>query len=298
VSQSQRARGLQAQGHCTAGPNHRLCVHHHHHQGVLAAMNLRLLTAAVALGLAPLAAEADGLPSAPTPVAPNCCAYVPPPDWSGFYAGLHVGGAWSERNWSFPFHENFNTAAGQSFSLSADGALFGGQLGFNYQFSPHLLVGAEVTAAVTDLEETRIGPLVGLPLNRYRISSEDLFTLTGRLGYVHDKFLFYGKGGYANAGVDVSAINTGSTVSTNQRMNGWTVGGGVEMRLFSEILFGIEYNFVDFPGDRFTAVTNGSTAGQPFHVDVNDIHTQTVMARLSVLFGPNACCYDGVLGRY
>jgi outer membrane immunogenic protein len=271
---------------------------HRQHPGVLAAMNVRLLTAAVALSLAPLAAKADGLPSAPTPVAANCCAYVPPPDWSGFYAGLHIGGAWSERNWSFPFIESFNTAAGQSFSLSADGVVFGGQVGFNYQFSPHLLVGAEVTGALTDLEETRIGPLVGAPLNRFRISSQDLFTLTGRLGYVHDKFLFYGKGGYANANVDVSAINTGITVSANQRMNGWTVGGGVEMRLFSEILFGIEYNFIDFPSDRFTGVTSGTTAGLPFHADINDIHTQTVMARLSVLFGPNACCHEGVLGKY
>jgi len=260
-------------------------------------MNVRLLTAAVALGLAPLAAKADGMPSAPTPVAANCCAYVPPPDWSGVYAGLHLGGAWSDRNWSFPFAESFNTLAGQGFSLSADGAIFGGHVGFNYQIG-YILVGGEATAAINDLEETRIGPLVGAPLNRFRISSPDLFTFTGRLGYVHDKFLFYGKGGYANAGVDVSAINTGITASVNQRMNGWTVGGGFEMRLFSEILFGIEYNFIDFSGDRFTGVTGGSLAGLPFHADINDIHTQSVVARLSVLFGPNACCNDGVLGKY
>jgi outer membrane immunogenic protein len=265
--------------------------------GALAAMNVRLLTAAVALGLAPLAANADGLPSAPAPVAANCCAYVPPPDWSGYYAGFHLGGVWSERNWSFPFAESFNTAAGQGFSLSADGAVIGGQLGFNYQIT-NILVGGEVTGAFTDLEETRIGPLIGAPLNRFKISSQDLFTVAGRLGYVHDKFLFYGKGGYANAGVDVSAINTGITAGTNQRMNGWTVGGGIEMRLYSEILFGIEYNFIDFSGDRFTGFTTGSSPGLPFHADINDIHTQSVVARLSVLFGPNACCNQGLIGKY
>jgi outer membrane immunogenic protein len=260
-------------------------------------MNVRLLTAAMVLGLAPLAAKADGLPSAPAPVAANCCAYIPPPDWSGFYAGFHLGGAWSDRNWSFPFAENFNTLAGQGFSLSADGLLVGGHLGFNYQIT-HVLVGAEVTGAFTDLEETRIGPFVGAPLNRFKINSTDLYTLTGRLGYVHDKFLFYGKGGYANAGVDVSAISPVTTASTGQRMNGWTVGGGVEMRLFSEILFGIEYNFIDFPSDRFTGVTGGTPAGAPFHADINDIHTQSVVARFSVLFGPNACCHEGVIGKY
>jgi outer membrane immunogenic protein len=260
-------------------------------------MNVRLLTATVALGLAPLAAMADGLPSAPAPVAANCCAYVPPPDWSGYYIGFHLGGAWSDRNWTFPFAENFNTLPGQGFSLSADGAVAGVHLGFNYQFG-YVLVGAEVTGAYTDLEETRIGPFAGGPLNRFKINSADVYTLTGRLGYVHDKFLFYGKGGYANAGVDVSAISPTTTVSTNQRMNGWTVGGGVEMRLYSEILFGIEYNFIDFPGDRFTAVTGGTPAGVPFHADINDIHTQSLVARFSILFGANACCHEGVIGKY
>ena len=252
-------------------------------------MNVRLLTAAMALGIAPLAAKADGMPSAPAPVAANCCAYVPGPDWSGFYAGLHLGGAWGERSWSFPFHESFNTVAGQGFSLSTDGAIFGGQVGANYQIN-HILVGVEVTAAIADLQETRIGPFVGGPLNRFKIDSADLFTLTGRLGYVHDKFLFYGKAGYANGAVDVSAITTtGITVNGNRRESGWTVGGGVEMRLFSEVVFGIEYNFIDFPEDRFTAVTGGATPGLPFHADISDIHTQSVVARLSILFGPNAC---------
>jgi outer membrane immunogenic protein len=262
-------------------------------------MNFRLLTAAVALGLAPLTAQADGLPSAPIPVASNCCAYVPPPDWSGFYVGLHFGGVWSDTSWSFPFAESFNTVAGQSFSFSRDGALIGGQLGFNYQISPYFLIGAELTGAFAGLDERRISPLVGTPLNRFKIDSGDLFTLTGRLGYVHDKFLYYGKAGYANGGVDVSAITTtGITASENRRENGWVVGGGIEMRLFSEVLFGIEYNFIDFPGDRFTAVTGGTAPNLPFHVDTSDIHTQTVVARLSVLFGPNACCHEGVLGKY
>ena len=140
-----------------------------------------------------------------------------------------------------------------------------------------------------------------MPLNRFKISSGDLFTLTGRLGYVYDKFLLYGKGGYANAGVEVSAVSaTGISASANQRENGWTVGGGLEMRLYSNVLFGVEYNFVDLSGDRFTSVTKGTGtgAGLPFHADINDIHTQTVVARLSVLFGPNACCHEGLFGKY
>jgi ubiquinol-cytochrome c reductase cytochrome c subunit len=32
--------------------------------------------------------------------------------------------------------------------------------------------------------------------------------------------------------------------------------------------------------------------------DLADIHAQTVVARISVLFGPNACCNEGLLGKY
>jgi outer membrane immunogenic protein len=263
-------------------------------------MNVRLLTAAAALGVAPLAANADGLPPAPAPApaAGYCCAYVPVPDWTGFYAGLQLGGVWSVRHWSFPFAESFNTLAGQSFSHSGDGAIFGGQIGINYQIN-HILVGAELTGAWTGLDDTRIGILRVLPLNRFNISSGDLFTLTGRLGYVYDRFLLYGKAGYANAGVDVSAVSaTGISASANQRENGWTVGAGLEMRLYSNLLFGVEYNFIDLSGDRFTSVTAGTIANLPFHADISDIHTQTVLARLSVLFGPNACCHEGLFGKY
>src|SRR5262249_12701510 len=162
-----------------------------------------------------------------------------------------------------------------------------------------ILVGVELTGAWSGLDDTRIGVLPVLPLNRFKISSGDLYTLTGRLGYVYDKFLFYGKAGYANASVDVSAVSsTGIFASANQRENGWTVGGGLEMRLYSDVLFGVEYNFIDLSSDRFTAVTTGTTANLPFHADISDIHTQTVMARLSVLFGPNACCHEGLLGKY
>ena len=266
---------------------------------MLAAMNVRLLTTVVVLGVAPLAAHADGFRPAPgSAPAAGCCEYVPAPDWTGYYIGFQVGGVWSDRHWSFPFAESFNTLAGQGFSHSGDGAAFGGQLGINYQIS-HILVGVELTGAWSGLDDTRIGVLPVLPLNRFKISSGDLYTLTGRLGYVYDKFLFYGKAGYANASVDVSAVSsTGIFASANQRENGWTVGGGLEMRLYSDVLFGVEYNFIDLSSDRFTAVTTGTTANLPFHADISDIHTQTVMARLSVLFGPNACCHEGLFGKY
>ena len=53
-------------------------------------------------------------------------------------------------------------------------------------------------------------------------------TVAGRVGLVaiHNQFLFYGKGGYASALVDVSATSaTGVTAHQRRREDGWVIGG-------------------------------------------------------------------------
>jgi outer membrane immunogenic protein len=263
-------------------------------------MNVRLLTAAVVLAVAPLAAQADGMPSAPEriPAAGNCCDYVPIPDWSGVYFGAHVGATWSNTSWTFPFLEAFNTAAGQSFPVSWDTGVAGGHLGLNYQFN-HFLIGAETSYTFGDLSGGVMGPIPGRPNDHFDVSGSGLFTLTGRLGFAYDKFLLYGKAGFASAGVEVNAQTVAGTIArTSQRENGWTAGGGLEMRLLSAVLFGVEYNYVDISGDRFSSLTVGTVPNLPFHADIQDVHTHAVVARLSILFGPNACCHDGILGKY
>ena len=263
-------------------------------------MNARLLTAAVALTIGPLAAHADGLPPerAPAPVAAYCCEYVPIPDWTGVYAGIHGGAAWSSSRWTSPFVENFNTAAGQGFPISSEGTVLGGHLGINYQFW-RVVIGAEASYTFGGLSDTVTGPIGGFPQDNFKVEASDLFTFTGRLGVAVDKFLLYGKAGFASSLVDVSALSsTGVIASTGQRENGWTVGGGLDTRIFTDVLFGLEYNYVSLSGSRFTTVTTGTTLNLPFNADIGDMHTQTFVARLSILFGPNACCHDGLLGKY
>jgi len=60
----------------------------------------------------------------------------------------------------------------------------------------------------------------------------------------------------------------------------------------------LEYNYIGFASDRFSTLTGGTTPGVPFNADIGNPHMQTFVARLSILFGPNACCSEGVLGKY
>jgi outer membrane immunogenic protein len=225
------------------------------------------------------AAVADGLGSASS----NRCCEVP--TWSGVYAGFQAGGAWSDTGWTFPFADSFSAAPGQHFSTNLDGALFGGQLGINQQIGG-LLLGAELTFAGTSTHETLIGP-VGFGEDRFKTIASSLLTATGRAGVVLDKNLFYGKAGYAGANLDVSAVSgspvPGITATTNHREDGWTAGAGWEYRIGRSLLFGIEYDYIDLSSSRFSSTTGGTVVGSPFRVDLENLHMQTVTARLSIL---------------
>src|SRR5215470_6364323 len=113
---------------------------------------MQLRTLMVALGLLglPAIASADGIPSR---AAYACCES---PTWSGVYAGFYAGGAWADTDWTFQFVETFNTAPGQHFSTSPQGAIVGMQAGINYQMGV-FLVGAEASFAGSNMVETLTG---------------------------------------------------------------------------------------------------------------------------------------------
>ena len=233
------------------------------------------------LSLVPGAAFSDGMPSR---TGYACCES---PTWSGVYAGFYAGGAWADTGWSFPFVETYNTAPGQHFSTSPQGAIVGMQAGINYQMGV-FLVGAEASFAGSNMVETLTGPVTAtLPSDRLRTDVSNLFTATGRIGVAADKFLFYGKGGYANSNVDVKALSgppvPGITANANRASDGWVVGGGLEYRLRRSLVLGVEYNYVDLSGSRFSTTTGGTVPGGPFNVDLGDVRFQTVTARLSIL---------------
>ena len=266
-------------------------------------MNARAL--AVLFGIiAPYGALSDELParypvpSRPAPVeVVACCAE--PPMWTGLYLGAQYGGAFSDPRWTFPFAENFNTLPGQNFSPSTSGQILGGHVGVNYQLHEHFLIGAEVSYVDNKLSSRTTGPIAAFPTDAFTIRAPDLFTAAGRVGFVHAQYLFYGRAGYASARLEITADSpvTGTTGRANQRDVGWLIGGGLESRIVSNVLFGLEYNYIGLSGDRFSGVTSGAVPGLPFNTDIGNLHMQTVTARLSVLFGPNMCCSRGSLER-
>ena len=177
----------------------------------------KILLASVAIvGLAAIApAQAADLAARPYTKAPP---YTPAPiyNWTGFYLGGHIGGAFGGAN--NPFAPGANN----------DGVFMGGvQVGYDTQFSPNWVFGLEANYSFLDTGSF--------------FANRGLGSVTGRLGYTWGPALLYVKGGYGWAD---SRFSNG--FGGNGGRDGYTVGGGLEY-LFTQNWSGkVEYQYYDF----------------------------------------------------
>jgi outer membrane immunogenic protein len=164
------------------------------------------------LGMAGPASAADMRVKAPPPVAPPVMLY----NWTGFYIGGHVGGAWVD-------HDVFDPLIGLGVSLDKSGFLGGGQVGFNYQpLGSNWVFGVEGDIAWVDIDNNHICPAVAFNCNH---NHNWLATVTGRLGYAWDTVFLYAKGGAAFVNHEFTGPNAfGILVSESNTRTGWTVG--------------------------------------------------------------------------
>jgi outer membrane immunogenic protein len=209
-------------------------------------MKRLILASTVLAGLTAVASAAD----LPRRAAPPVFVPVPVFTWTGFYAGFNAGYGFDASSNSQPTVIGVNgastlvlpgTTAAIAFSngQSNDGFVGGGQVGYNYQFTPGsgVVVGIEADAQYVDFGRERnrfsaTGPLAAQQVfNPAGVSGLDYFgTVRGRLGYAFDRTLVYGTGGFAygsGGGRDFGLTNS----SRDDFQTGWAAGGGVEYAL-------------------------------------------------------------------
>lgn len=133
-------------------------------------------------------------------------------NWTGFYAGAHIG-------------YGFGDAIAGGVGAEIDGFFGGGQLGYNWQFNRNWVFGIE-----TDLSASDMG--VG-------VLNVDWFGSTRvRLGYAMDRTLFYGTVGIGYAGTNFSSGHLGGVY-----------GLGVEWAFSRNWTAKVEYLYYDL-GDE------------------------------------------------
>ncbi len=114
-------------------------------------------------------------------------------NWSGFYIGAHAGGGWGEKCFTF--------AAASDGCHDGNGAVAGGQLGFNYQ-TGQFVFGVEFSGSWANITGDHVGLLA--PFGTYHSEINTILMLTGRVGMAFDRTLLYvtGGGAWANAELD------------------------------------------------------------------------------------------------
>ncbi|SOR27483.1 putative 31 kDa outer-membrane immunogenic protein precursor (omp31) [Methylorubrum extorquens] len=201
----------------------------------------KLLTSLAAFTALTAAASAADLPRRAAP--PPVFTPIPVFTWTGFYAGFNAGyGFGVDDNGAAPV-VGVNSLTGlvrpgQTAVIAfggnsrSDGFVGGGQIGYNYQFTPGsgVVIGIEADAQYVDFGRDRNRFLATSPLaaqqvfNPNGLSSLDFFgTVRGRLGYAFDRDLFYGTGGFAYGAGGGRQFGTG--VSSNDFQTGWAAGG-------------------------------------------------------------------------
>lgn len=214
-----------------------------------------LAAAAVAFGATSASAADLGRPAYKAPPPAVVAAY----NWSGFYIGAHLGYAWSSEEATDP-------VAGLRGATDPDGFLGGVQVGYNWQVD-RWVFGVEGDWSWTGVDGST--PLVGT------FSSDHNWyaTVTGRVGYAWDAWLWYVKGGAAWADTEYRYNVFGTASDTRV---GWTIGTGFEWALGPQWSAKLEYNYLDFGKDSF-AFTGGP-------VDV-DTQVHLIKAGLNYRFG-------------
>ncbi len=208
---------------------------------------MRILVAiGVLLGAADLAWGAD-LPPAPSAVAPAIYAPAPPPvyNWTGFYAGVNVGGSFVTANSTDTFTGGVLGGVSSTGSGHANGAVAGGQVGFNYQIDAFVL-GMEGDFDWSGVSSTAVaGCGVGCTVTG-KSNVPWIATIRGRAGVALDRVLLYGTGGaaFTDLSQNITATGFGTLFNASSTEVGWTIGAGVEAAIAQNWTVKAEYLYV------------------------------------------------------
>jgi outer membrane immunogenic protein len=260
-------------------------------QGVVK-KSITCIAALLALGMADAMAEEMAVP--PSQFITTRVPYLA---WTGFYVGINGGFAWGNSSVAFAANDPAALAGtcggggapkGQcinSVNFPRDGAVAGGQAGFNWQVNSHWLVGVEADYQWSDLDGSvnsafRLGN-VGFTNMVASQTVESFGTVRARAGVVlMPPLVLYGTGGLAFGqvretlsvpGAATKSLTAGGfsyscTIGTacfagsaSQTLLGWSAGAGADYAITGNLIFRTELLYVHLSAPTVTATATAVT---------------------------------------
>ncbi len=191
--------------------------------------------------------------------------------WTGFYLGVNSGYAWQSKSASCSdidgtycpasFSDEVNYY-GVALGAKPHGAIYGGQVGYNWQLYSGFVIGVEADLSGFFQMSDTTTHVESYDYFHTSRTKYDLFgTVRGRLGYAWGPALFYVTGGWAWANVKDSFTEYSTlagavygAVDSSNNASGWTVGGGMEYMFAPHWTLKTEYLYASL-GDRNVDIT-------------------------------------------
>jgi outer membrane immunogenic protein len=283
--------------------------------------SIACIAALLAFGMAGATAEEMAVP--PSQFITARVPYLP---WTGFYVGINGGFAWGNSSVAFAANDPAAQAGacggggapkGQcitSVDFRRDGAVAGGQFGYDWQVNSQWLVGAEADYQWSNLDGSVSSPFrlgnVGAT-NMVASQTVDSFgTVRARAGVVlMPPLVLYGTGGFAFSQVHenlrVPAVMTGGlsppggfsyacTIGTacfagsaSQTLLGWSAGAGAEYAITTNLIFRTELLYVHLGSPTVTAIATavtGATAPASIAAGFSPVYFAVMRAGLNYKF--------------
>jgi opacity protein-like surface antigen len=259
----------------------------------LKASSLKYISTGVAaLGVLAFAAQADAADIyAPGPGPAAFPVIAPVALWSGFYGGVHVGGAWSELKTTdldtYWFDATRATQPKLTTTQTPSGVFGGGTIGYNMQRGG-IVFGIEADFGAMGINGNRRLTTASTAADPAptetafaHISTGFYGDLTGRVGWAWGPWLLYGKGGFAVLEAktfvnEPDPIEHRGDPAFNDTRVGWTAGGGVEYLWNPAWSVKVEYQFFDF------GTSSSSMFAAPDGVTDIDTHTYSFNHDLTI----------------
>ena len=189
--------------------------------------------------------------------------------WTGFYIGAHGGYSFGD---NLDLHEGLEKEStvedGTGFDLDQDGAIYGGQIGVNWQINSWFVTGGEVALSGTDISDSQtVSSDGGDEVNKAHFSSDWVVDVKLRIGvsFMHNHLLAYATGGpsFARFHYDNHQVNTGpERWHAEEGRVGGLAGGGLEYAFNCHWSIRLEYDHYYFGSDNVIGLeTAGSNHG-------------------------------------
>lgn len=150
---------------------------------------------------------------------------------------------------------------------TADGLLYGGEIGYDKQIANRWVIGveADITGSTSKVDNDPVDP------NAFgfgRVKAGRDIGVGARVGYLlSPTTMIYGKGGYTNGRLDLTASDGTTETGRHFNLDGYRVGAGIEKSLGRRAYAKLEYRYSNYTNARLEYPSGANTNN--FSVDTD-----------------------------